>query len=85
MAWKKLYDRYDPWTPARALQAMIAVMWPDEIVEGKKIRRAIDEWQMKLSVFKRDFAEEVLTSMKLAIGAEPCPRTAPISQFDDPN
>ena len=74
VAWKKLYDRYNPRTPARALHAMMGVMRPKEITDGKKIGRSIDEWEMKVSVLKRDFGEEVSESMKLAIFVGMMPR-----------
>ena len=53
--WKKLYDRYNPRTPSRALHAMMGVMRSKEITDVRKIERVMDEWEMKLGVSKRDF------------------------------
>ena len=42
-AWGKLHRRYNPVTPARALQAMIFVMVPSKVKDPKEIPAEIEK------------------------------------------
>ena len=53
-AWGKLYRRFNPVTPARALQAMIAVMVPPKVKDIKELPNEMEKWEAKVLTLKRE-------------------------------
>ena len=73
MAWKSLYRRYNPITPAKALAVMMEVMNPPKEKEASRVPKAIDEWDMKVAVLQREFNEKLSDRMKTALMLSMCP------------
>ena len=46
-AWGKLYRRYNPITPASALQAMIFVMVSSKATDSKDVPSEIEKWKLR--------------------------------------
>ena len=67
VAWRKLYENYNPRTPARALNAMLEVMKPPKVKDARGRAKAIEEWEMKIGLLGKDFGEELSDVMKLAL------------------
>ena len=53
-AWGKLYRRFNPVTPARALQAMIAVMVPAKVKDVRDLPNEIEKWEGRLLNLQRE-------------------------------
>ena len=47
-AWSRLFNRFDPRTPAKALMAMMAVMQPKKVKDVRELPSAVQEWEMKV-------------------------------------
>ena len=54
MAWKSLYKRHNPITPAKALAVMMEVMNPPNVMEVSRVPKAIDDWDTKVAVLQRE-------------------------------
>ena len=67
VAWRKLYGRYNPTTPARALAAMMDVMNIRKVTDVCRIPQAIDEWDLKVQTLSREFREDLSERMKVAL------------------
>ena len=67
IAWKKLYGRFNPTTPAKALAAMLEVMNPRKVVDVHLIPKAVDAWELKLIALKKEFNEDPSPRMKIAL------------------
>ena len=72
-AWGKLYRRHNPVTPARALQAMIAVMVPPKVKDVKELPNEIKKWESKVLNLKREYNEALSERMKVAAITSMCP------------
>ena len=71
-AWRQLHWKYNPTTPARALQAMIEVMTPIKTKGPKELLAAIEKWELKVHVLERDFGEKLSERMKVAAVTAMC-------------
>ena len=65
-AWGRLYRRHNPVTPARALQAMIAVMVPPKVKDVKELPNEIEKWESKVLNLEREYNESLSERMKVA-------------------
>ena len=72
-AWGRLYRRYNPVTPARALQAMISVMVPPKVKDPKEIPAEIERWEAKVLSLQREYNEKLSERMKVAAITSMCP------------
>ena len=75
VTWKKLYDRYNPRTPAS-----MAAAWRD-IIRTKKMRdlrdagKVLEIWEGKIDLLKREYSEEVPEGLKAALLMEMLPES----------
>ena len=67
VAMKRLYDRYNPRTPASLTQAWMEVVKPKRAKDIREAGRAIDLWEQKVAVLKREHGEEPTTGLKAAV------------------
>jgi hypothetical protein len=67
MAWKSLYNRYSPMTPARTLALLMDVMNPPRHSDVSLIPKAIDLWTMKINTLEKEHGEKLSANMKKAV------------------
>ena len=72
-AWGRIWRRYNPVTPARALQAMISVMVPGQVQDGKELPNEIEKWETRLLNLQREYKETLSERMKVAAVTSMCP------------
>ena len=72
-AWSRIYRRYNPVTPSRALQAMIAVMVPMKVKDSKDLPNEIEKWEGRLLNLQREYKETLSERMKVAAITSMCP------------
>ena len=53
VAWKKLYDRYNPKTPASLTAAWREVIRPKKLKDMREAGKAIDAWESKVVLLKK--------------------------------
>ena len=73
IAWKKLYNRYNPKTVARAMMDMVKVLTPGKITDIKMLETKILMWEESVRKMERDHGEKFLDPMKMAIMTSICP------------
>ena len=56
LAWKGLYKRFNPITPAKALAVMMEVMNPPKVSDPNRVPKAIDDWDVKVAMLERSSA-----------------------------
>ena len=71
-AWRQLHRKYNPTTPARALQAMIDIMTIKRAQSHKELMGMIEKWELKVQVLERDFGEKLSERMKIAAVTAMC-------------
>ena len=62
-----LSRRYNPKTPARVLQHLIAVLNPPAVKDVRLLERTIEEWEAKRYRLKSEFQEEFSDNVSIAI------------------
>ena len=72
-AWKKLYDRYNPKTPASLTAAWREVIRPKKLRDIREASKAIDAWESKVVVLKKEHGEEPTTGLKASLLLEMLP------------
>ena len=72
-AWKKVYDRYNPRTPASLTAAWREVLRPKKVKDMREAGKCIDMWENKLAVLKKEFEEEPTAGLKAALLLEMLP------------
>ena len=72
-AWKKLYDRYNPKTPASLTAAWREVIRPKKIKDMREASKAIDAWESKVVMLKKEHSEEPTTGLKASLLLEMLP------------
>ena len=72
-AWKKLYDRYNPKTPASLAAAWREVIRPKKVKDMREAGKAIDAWESKVVALKKEHEEEPTTGLKAALLLEMLP------------
>ena len=73
VAWKKLYDRFNPKTPASLTAAWRDVIRPKKLKDIREASKAIDAWESKLVVLKKEHNEEPTTGLKASLLLEMLP------------
>ena len=72
-AWKKLYDRFNPKTPASLTAAWRDVIRPKKIKDMREAGKAIDSWESKVVELKKEHGEEPTTGLKASLLLEMLP------------
>ena len=72
-AWKKLYDRFNPKTPASLTAAWRDVIRPTKIKDMREAGKAIDAWESKVVELKKEHGEEPTTGLKASLLLEMLP------------
>ena len=67
VAWKRLYDRYNPRTPASLTQAWLDVVNPRRAKDMREAGRALDLWELKVAALKKEHGEEPTMGLKAAL------------------
>jgi hypothetical protein len=67
MAWKALFERYNPMTLAKTLAALMDVLNPPKHSDMSLIPKAFDLWTMKVNTLERDHKEELSASINKAV------------------
>ena len=75
-AWKKLYDRYNPKTPASLTAAWREVIRPKKVKDMREAGKAIDAWEGKVAVLKKEHGEEPTVGLKASLLLEMLPDSA---------
>jgi hypothetical protein len=65
-AWHKLYHRYNPRTPARALVAVMGAMSPKKVKDIRDAIKAIEEWEIAIKNIKAEYQFEVPEMIRIA-------------------
>ena len=66
-AWSKLFNRFDPRTPARSLMAMMAVMQPKKVKDPRDLLNAIQDWEVKVKSLSGEHGIELEGKIKVAL------------------
>ena len=72
-AWKKLYDRFNPKTPASLTAAWREVVRPKKVKDMREAGKAIDAWEEKVAVLKKEHSEEPTVGLKASLLLEMLP------------
>ena len=75
-AWKKLYDRYNPKTPASLTAAWRDVIRIKKAKDVREAGRNIDMWEGKVTLLKREHGEEPTMGLKASLLLEMLPEGA---------
>ena len=75
-AWKKLYDRYNPKTPASLTAAWREVIRLKKAKDVREAGRSIDVWEGKVAALKKEHGEEPTTGLKASLLLEMLPEGA---------
>jgi hypothetical protein len=67
LAWRRIFRRYAPTSPARTLAALMEVMNPPKHTDVGLMHKAIDLWTMKINLLLRDHNEKLSDNMKKAV------------------
>ena len=72
-AWKKLYDRFNPKTPASLTAAWREVIRPKKLKDMREAGKAIDAWEGKVALLKKEHGEEPTIGLKASLLLEMLP------------
>ena len=75
-AWKKLYDRYNPKTPAGLTAAWRDVIRIKKAKDVREAGRNIDVWEGKVTLLKKEHGEEPTMGLKASLVLEMLPEGA---------
>ena len=78
-AWKKVYDRFNPRTPASLTAAWREVLKPKKVKDMREAGKSIDMWENKLAVLKKEFGEEPTVGLKAALLLEMLPEAVQLT------
>ena len=73
VAWKRLYDRYNPKTPASLTAAWREVIRPKKLKDMREAGKAIDAWESKVVLLKKEHGEEPTAGLKASLLLEMLP------------
>lgn len=73
LAWKNLYRRYNPITPARALATLAQVLKVSRVSDVCLLPKAIDEREIKVGILDREFGETLSDKIRAALLCSMCP------------
>ena len=66
-AWKKLFDRFNPKTPASLAAAWQDAIRPKNIKDMREAGKAIDSWASQVVELKKEHGEEPTTGLKASL------------------
>ena len=66
-AWRKVFNRYNPRTPARALMAMMAAMQPKKIKDLREMSKAVEEWEVAVKVLRLEHEVDIPDQIQMAL------------------
>ena len=66
-AWSKLFNRYDPKTPARALMSLLGAMNPRKVKDIRELSKAVEEWEVKCKNLMAEHNIDVGDQIKTAL------------------
>ena len=66
-AWRRLVNRFDPRTPAKALMAMMQVMQPKKWKDARELPSAIEEWEVCIKNLKTEHDIELEDHIRVAL------------------
>ena len=69
-----LSQRFNPKTPARALQQWASVLDPPRVKDVRLLQRTIEEWESRRGKLKSEFGEDVSDNLSIAILTRMLPR-----------
>ena len=72
-AYKKLFDRYNPRTPASLTAAWREVIRPKKVKDMREAGKAIDAWEAKVTTLKKEHGEEPTMGLKASLMLEMLP------------
>jgi hypothetical protein len=67
MAWKALYARYSPMTPAKTLALLMDIMNPPKHKDVSLIMKSMDIWTLKMNTLEKEHGEKLSPNMKKAV------------------
>ena len=67
VAWKRLYDKYNPRTPASLTQAWLEVVNPKRAKDLGEAGRMLDAWELKVAALEKEHGESPTTGLKAAL------------------
>ena len=73
VAWKRLYDRYNPRTPASMAAAWREVIKTKKMKDLREAAKVIESWESKVDLLKREHGEPVPEGLKAALLMEMLP------------
>ena len=73
VAWKRLYDRFNPRTPASLTAAWRDVIRPKKVRDLREIVKVVDVWEAKVMLLKREHGEEPTPGLKASLLLEMLP------------
>ena len=73
MAWKRVYDRYNPKTPASLTAAWREVIRPKKLRGLREAGKAIDTWEGKVAALRKEHGEEPTVGLKASLLLEMLP------------
>ena len=66
-AWSKLFNRFDPRTPAKSLMAMMAVMIPKRVKDVRELTNVVEDWEVKAKNLKTEQNIDLDPRIKVAL------------------
>ena len=73
VAWKRLFDRYNPRTPASLTASWREVIRPKKMKDMREATKAIDTWEAKVALLRREHDEEPTVGLKASLLLEMLP------------
>ena len=67
LVWGRLYERFNPTTPAKALACMLEVMTPKAVPDIHLLPKAIGDWELKVATLAKEFGETLSDRVKQAL------------------
>ena len=65
--WSKLFNRFDPRTPAKSLMAMMAVMTPKRGKDVRELTNVVEDWEVKAKNLKTEHDIDLDPRIKVAL------------------
>ena len=66
-AWSRLFNRFDPRTPAKALMAMMSVMQPKKVKDVRELPSAVEDWEVRIKNLKVEHDIGLDDNIKIAL------------------
>lgn len=64
--WRRVCQRYNPSTPASAVNALMRVMAPGRVTRHKDLPHKMDEWHILPGALRKDHGEDLSDNMQIA-------------------